>query len=56
MKILLAKDQRRLLQLKSTELISSDDERPRFQEYKKKMKKDFIINTYIDNLRIKNLH
>lgn len=54
-KILLDKDQRRLLQLKGTELISSDDEKPIRWQNKKCLKKNKLVDMYVDNLRSKRL-
>eukprot|EP00347_Sterkiella_histriomuscorum_P022902 403336727 len=54
MKILLDKDQRRLLQLKTTELVSSDEGYDE-DEVKKKLKKDKLIDLYVDVLRSKKL-
>lgn len=54
-KILLDKDQRRLLQLKTTELISSDDETYSIFDYKKKLMKNKLLDMYVDNLRAKKL-
>lgn len=54
MKILLDKDQRRLLQLKRTELVSSDEGYDE-DEVKKKLKKDKLIDLYVDVLRSKKL-
>jgi hypothetical protein len=55
MKILLDKDQRRLLQLKQTELISSDLDEYDPNDFKKYLLKNKMINLYIDNLRSKKL-
>ncbi len=55
MKILLDKDQRRLLRLKQTEQISSDLDEYDPNDYKKHINKNKLINIYIDNLRSKKL-
>lgn len=55
MKILLDKDQRRLLQLKQTEYISSDLDEYDPNDYKKHLLKNEMVNLYIDNLRSKKL-
>lgn len=55
MKILLDKDQRRLLALKQTEYISSDLDEYDPSNYKKHLLKNKLINLYIDNLRSKKL-
>lgn len=55
MKILLDKDQRRLLQLKTTEYISSDLDEYDPVDFKKHLLKNKLINLYIDNLRSKKL-
>lgn len=55
MKILLDKDQRRLLRLKQTELISSDMDEYDPNDFKKHLNKNKLINLYIDNLRSKKL-
>jgi hypothetical protein len=55
MKILLDKDQRRLLDLKQTEYISSDLDEYDPADYKKHLLKNKLINLYIDNLRSKKL-
>ena len=55
MKILLDKDQRRLLQLKTTEFISSDIEEFDPADYKKHLLKNKLVNLYVDNLRKKKL-
>jgi hypothetical protein len=55
MKILLDKDQRRLLQLKTTEFISSDIEEFDPCDYKKHLLKNKLVNLYVDNLRKKKL-
>lgn len=55
MKILLDKDQRRLLKLKTTKFISSDIEEYDPNDFKKHMKKNNLVNLYVDNLRRKKL-
>jgi hypothetical protein len=55
MKILLDKDQRRLLQLKQTEYISSDLDEYDPNDFKRHIQKNKMINLYIDNLRSKKL-
>jgi hypothetical protein len=55
MKILLDKDQRRLLQLKTTEFITSDLEERDPCDYKKHLLKNKLVNLYVDNLRKKKL-
>lgn len=55
MKILLDKDQRRLLDLKQTEYISSDIDEHDPADFKKHLMKNKLINLYIDNLRSKKL-
>jgi len=55
LKIFFDKDQRRLLQLKNTKLVSSDDEKPNVFYTKKKLQKNKLINMYVDNLRSKRL-
>ncbi|CDW77920.1 UNKNOWN [Stylonychia lemnae] len=54
MKILLDKDQRRLFQLKRTQQISSDEGYDE-DDYKKKLRKDKLIDLYVDVLRTKKL-
>jgi hypothetical protein len=55
MKILLDKDQRRLLKLKTTKFINSDIEEYDPNDFKKHLKKNNLINLYVDNLRKKKL-
>jgi len=55
MKILLDKDQRRLLHLKQTEYISSDLEEYDPNDYNKKLLKNKLLNLYVDNIRRKKL-
>jgi hypothetical protein len=55
MKILLDKDQRRLLKLKTTEYIASDFDEYDRTDYKKNVNKNKMINSYVDNLRKKKL-
>ena len=54
MKILLDKDQRRLFQLKRTEKVSSDEGYDE-DDTKKSLKKDKLIDLYVDVLRTKKL-
>jgi hypothetical protein len=55
MKILLDKDQRRLLHLKQTEYISSDLEEYDPNDFNKKLQKNKLLNLYVDNIRRKKL-
>jgi hypothetical protein len=55
MKILLDKDQRRLLKLKTTEFIGSDYDEYDPNDFKKTLLKNKMINKYVDNLRKKKL-
>jgi hypothetical protein len=55
MKIFLDKDQRKLLSLRKTKIISSDDEKPISWDFKKQLKKMKLLDTYIEHLRIKKL-
>lgn len=55
MKILLDKDQRRLLKLKTTEYIPSDFDEYDPTDFKKTILKNKMINAFVDNLRKKKM-
>lgn len=56
LKTVLDKDLRILLKMKTFEYIdSSEDGKPDYELFKKKMKKNLLLDRYIDNLMRKNI-
>jgi hypothetical protein len=56
LKTVLDKDQRVILKLKTFEFINSSEEgKPDYEVFKKKLKKDKLLDRYIDKLKSKTL-
>jgi len=43
------------MQLKTTQLVSSDDETPPINQFKRRIRKKRVLDLYIENLRSKRL-